>query len=82
MFAANTAEDLFRVQTLSGIGFDIELLFVAKKRGYTILEIPVNWYFSAESRMRLFSDSLTALLEIIEIRRNWRNGIYIKSEAS
>jgi dolichyl-phosphate beta-glucosyltransferase len=82
MFSGSAAGDLFRVQTLNGIGFDIELLFVAKKRGYTILEIPVNWYFSAESRMRLFSDSLTALLEIIEIRRNWQNGVYNKSEAA
>lgn len=81
MFSGAAAEDLFQVQTLSGIGFDIELLFVAKKRGYRILEIPINWYFSAESRMRLFGDSLTALLEIFEIRRNWRNGRYNHNEA-
>jgi dolichyl-phosphate beta-glucosyltransferase len=76
MFHGRAAEDLFRVQTLSGIGFDIELLFVAKKRGYTILEIPVHWYFSAESRMRLVDDSLAAIREIIQIRRNWRRGLY------
>jgi len=76
MFHAPAAEDLFRVQTLSGIGFDIELLFVAKKRSYTILEIPINWYFSDESRMRLVGDSLAVILEIFEIRRNWRNGVY------
>ncbi|MBN1317383.1 MAG: glycosyltransferase family 2 protein [Anaerolineales bacterium] len=82
MFSRAAAEDLFRVQTLSGIGFDIELLFVAKKRGYTILEIPINWYFNPDSRMRLVRDSLTALLEIYKIRRNWRNGVYNKSEAA
>ncbi len=76
MFHAPAAEDLFQVQTLSGIGFDIELLFVSKKRGYRILEIPINWYFSDESRMRLVGDSLAAILEILEIRRNWKNGVY------
>lgn len=76
MFHAPAAEDLFKVQTLSGIGFDIELLFVSRKRGYNILEIPINWYYSEESRMRLVGDSLTAVLEILEIRRNWKNGLY------
>ena len=79
MFHGPAAEDLFQVQTLSGIGFDIELLFVAKKRGYTILEIPINWYFSDESRMRLVGDSLAAVLEIFQIRRNWRDGVYRKN---
>ena len=76
MFHGPAAEDLFSVQTLTGIGFDIELLFVAKKRDYTILEVPIHWYFSAESRMRLVGDSLAAILEILEIRRNWRDGVY------
>ncbi len=82
MFHAAAAEDLFRVQTLSGIGFDIELLFVASKRGYAILEVPVNWYFSAESRMRLVKDSLAAIAEILQIRRNWRAGVYEQEVAA
>lgn len=82
MFHAPAADDLFQVQTLSGIGFDIELLFVATKRGYTVLEIPVDWYFSPESRMRLVQDSLAALFEIFEIRRNWKNQIYRRRPVS
>jgi dolichyl-phosphate beta-glucosyltransferase len=81
MFHAPAAQDLFQVQTLNGIGFDIELLFVSLKRGYQVLEIPVHWYFSDESRMRLVGDSLAAILEIFEIRRNWRNGIYRRRSA-
>ena len=81
MFHASAAQDLFQIQTLSGIGFDIELLFVSLKRGYQVLEIPVHWYFSDESRMRLVGDSLAAILEIFEIRRNWRNGIYRRRSA-
>jgi len=70
------AEDLFSVQTLNGIGFDVELLFIAQKRGYKIVEVPIHWYYSAESRMRLVRDSLRALAELFIIRRNSRAGLY------
>ena len=52
------------------------LLFVSQKRGYGIVEVPIHWYYSAESRMRLVRDSLRALMELFIIRRNWRAGLY------
>lgn len=76
MFTSQAAEDLFGVQQMTGIGFDIELLFVAKKRGYKIREVPITWYFDPDSRMRLVGDSLKLLLEIWEIRWNWLQGVY------
>ncbi len=75
-FRDEVADDLFNVQTLNGIGFDVELLFVAQKRGYKIIEVPVHWYYSAESRMRLVRDSLRAIMELLIIRRNWRTRLY------
>lgn len=80
MFHRTAAEDLFNVQRMTGIGFDIELLFVAQKRGYKIREVPITWYFDQDSRMRLVQDSLHLLLEIFEIRRNWREGLYARQE--
>jgi dolichyl-phosphate beta-glucosyltransferase len=77
-FRDEAAEALFNVQTLNGIGFDVELLFVAQKRGYKIVEVPIHWTYSAESRMRLVRDSLRAIGELIIIRRNWRQGIYAR----
>lgn len=76
MFTRAAAEDLFSVQRMTGIGFDVELIYVAKKRGYRIVDVPITWYFDPDSRMRLFQDSLKVLLEIWEIRRNWRKGLY------
>jgi dolichyl-phosphate beta-glucosyltransferase len=78
MFSRETAEDLFSVQRMNGIGFDVELLFIAKRRGYKIREVPITWYFDADSRMRLVQDSLNILREIWEIRQNWRKGVYEK----
>lgn len=81
MFHRAAAEDLFSVQRTSGIGFDIELLFIARRRGYTIREVPITWYFDPDSRMRLVQDSLHLLVEIFDIRRNWREGLYARQEA-
>jgi len=80
MFNRKAAEDLFGVQQMIGIGFDIELLFIAKRRGYHITEVPITWYFDADSRMRLVGDSLNLLVEIWQIRRNWYRGVYAKRE--
>lgn len=82
MFTREAAEDLFSVQRMSGIGFDVELLFVAKKRGYKIREVPITWYFDPDSRMRLVQDSLKMLREIWQIRQNWRKGLYAKEDTA
>jgi dolichyl-phosphate beta-glucosyltransferase len=79
MFKRGAAEDLFAVQQMNGIGFDVELIYVAVRRGYKIVDIPITWYFDPDSRMRLFQDSLNILREIWEIRRNWRKGVYARS---
>lgn len=76
MFNRRAAEDLFHVQQMTGIGFDVEILFIAKKRGYRIREVPITWYFDPDSRMRLVQDSLNILREIAQIRRNWNKGLY------
>ncbi|MDX2162731.1 MAG: glycosyltransferase family 2 protein [bacterium] len=76
MFNARAAQDLFDVQQMTGIGFDIEILFIAKRRGYTIREVPITWYFDPDSRMRLVQDSLKLLTEIWQIQLNWRKGLY------
>lgn len=80
MFNRKAAEDLFSVQQMVGIGFDIELLFIAKKRGYKIKEVPITWYYDPDTRMRLVGDSAYLLVEIWQIRRNWFWGVYAKRE--
>lgn len=78
MFSRNAAEDLFGVQRMNGIGFDVELLFIAKRRGYKIKEVPITWYYDSYSTMKLWDDSVKMLREILEIRQNWRRGVYAK----
>ena len=79
MFHRTAAEDLFGVQRINGIGFDVELLFIAQRRGYRIREVPIDWYYNSDSKMRLFQDSARLITELLEIRRNWQIGLYKKT---
>ena len=80
MFSRSAALDLFGVQKMNGIGFDVELLYIAKRRGYKIKEVPITWYYDPYSTMRLWDDSIHMLREIWDIRQNWRRGDYEKRD--
>jgi glycosyltransferase involved in cell wall biosynthesis len=75
-FRRGVAEDLFGVQRLDGWTFDVEVLYVALRRGYRIVEVPIPWYYNPGSRVRVVRDSLTMFTDLFRIRRNWRRGIY------
>jgi dolichyl-phosphate beta-glucosyltransferase len=75
-FSASTTKDLFQQQTLSGWSFDIELLYIARRRGLTIVEIPIPLIFHQESKVNPFRDALKFLLDIKKIRQNADQGMY------
>jgi glycosyltransferase involved in cell wall biosynthesis len=49
-------------------GFDVELLFLARKRGMRIREQPVTWFYSPGSKVDPLRDSLNNLLDVIKVR--------------
>ena len=67
-FRAQAAEDLFARQTLSGWSFDIEILYLARRRGYRIKEVAINWHFGPESKVSAVTDALRMLTDIFRIR--------------
>ncbi len=72
-FRGPVADALFRRQTLDGMSFDVEILFIARRWGYRIVEVPITWYFDPDSRVRLVQDSLRMGIELLTIRwRAWR----------
>ena len=75
-FRGDIADEIFRRQTLTGMSFDVEVLYIARRHGYKIIEIPIPWYFNADSRVQLFRDSLRMATDLLTIRRNSRRGIY------
>lgn len=73
---ADVARDIVPYQTLMGWAFDVELLYIARHHGYRIVEIPIDWYFNADSKISVLRDSLRMFLDLLLIRRNARRGLY------
>ncbi|HSR19798.1 MAG TPA: dolichyl-phosphate beta-glucosyltransferase [Anaerolineales bacterium] len=75
-FRAAVAQDLFQHQTLDGWSFDIELLFLAKRRGYRVAEVPIDWYYRSESKVSALRDAVRMVRDIFLIRANAQRGLY------
>jgi dolichyl-phosphate beta-glucosyltransferase len=72
----DAAHDIFNVQQIDGWAFDVEILYIARQRGYRIIEIPIDWYYGAGSRVSPVRDSWNMLREVFRIRANGRAGVY------
>jgi dolichyl-phosphate beta-glucosyltransferase len=75
LFRGDVAEEIFCRQRLERFGFDVEILYIAQKRGYRIAEIPVRWNHVDGSKVGMFT-GLRAFEELIEIRLNSLRGRY------
>jgi len=75
-FSAEVAEAVFPLQTLDGMSFDAEVLFIARRMGYQIREVPIDWYFDPDSRVRLVQDSLRMGFDLLTIRWRALQGMY------
>ena len=85
-FKGDVAKKLFEKLKVYGKGkkvkgalvtaFDVELLFLAKKHGYKIKEVPIIWHHVSTSRVSPIKDSLRMLRDVIKVRLNDFRGIY------
>ncbi len=75
MFSEKAAEDIFPLQTLTGWGFDFEVLMLAKKLGYKIKELPVEWHNAGESKVNAKA-YLTTLADLFHVKKNMILGNY------
>lgn len=57
-------------------GFDIELLYLGKKLGFKIKEVPVNWLYVETRRVNPIKDSIAGLMDLIRIKINRFKGVY------
>jgi glycosyltransferase involved in cell wall biosynthesis len=67
-FKAAIAEDLFRDIKITGWSFDVEILYLAQRRGYRIVEIPIPWYYNPDSHISVVKDSFQMAIDILKIR--------------
>jgi len=75
-FRGAVAEKIFPLQTITGWSFDVEVLFIARQHGYRIAEVPIPWYFSPNSKVRILHDLFQVGKDLLAIRRNAWQGRY------
>jgi len=76
LFRGEVAQDLFRRQTITGFAFDVEILFIAVKRGLRVKEAPVTWINSPRSKVDPVRDSLRMMRDMSGIRIKSMLGLY------
>ena len=88
MFSGKAAEDIFSHYyklkhgfrkihgTAITFGSDIEMLYLAKKHGFRIKEVPVKWLHVETRRVNPIGDSIQGVLDLLRIKRNIVTGKY------
>lgn len=76
MFTAEAARMLFPLQTLTGWSFDIEILFIARRRGLQIAELGIPWTYSNFSHVQPVRDGLRLVADILRMWGNLLRGRY------
>jgi glycosyltransferase involved in cell wall biosynthesis len=76
VFRRQAALDVFPDQTIHGWGFDVEVLFIALRRGYRLVEVPITWYYRPGTRISPIRDSIRMFIEVMRVRLNGWRGVY------
>lgn len=69
MFTRRAADVLVAQCRLDGWAFDVELLATARRRGFRVAEVPIEWINSPDTRVRAMSASLQMLVDLLRLRR-------------
>lgn len=70
------AKDIFSKIYSKGWGFDVEILYIAQKKNYKIIEVPVTWRHHKDSRVNLFRVPYRTICELVKIKINDFKGRY------
>jgi dolichyl-phosphate beta-glucosyltransferase len=76
LFRRDKCAPVFARQRIEGFGFDPEVLYLARKGGFVIEEVPVTWKNDQASKVRFLQDAVTMFLNLVQIRWNWIAGQY------
>jgi len=77
LFRGPVADDLFGALQTEGFGFDVELLLLARRRGYRVAEVGVNWADQPGSKVRVLRHGPGMLCEILAAR--WRLALHSRA---
>jgi len=68
-FLRTAREAIFPLQKLDGFAFDVEVLLLAERLGFSVEDMPVQWSNAQGSKVRIIRDSCRMLADAIRIRR-------------
>lgn len=75
-FRRDAAQRIFPLQKIERWGFDPEILFLARRMGFSAVEVPVVWAHSEGTRLHPFRDGLRMFIDVMHIRWNAWSGAY------
>lgn len=78
-YQGDVGRELFERLRIYDWSFDAELLFIARKRGYRIAELPVTWNDVAGTNVRLLRDVASSLVGLARIRLHGAMGLHATS---
>ena len=68
LFRGDVARELFREARIQRFAWDVEILYLARRHGLAIAEVPVLWFNSPESKVRVVRDAVQTLWDVLRIR--------------
>jgi hypothetical protein len=81
-FRREAARELFGRAKVDGFAFDAEVLFLARRLGLTVAEVPVSPEVREGSKVRLAVDALRMLRDTWRVRRAAAGGLYDRTAAT
>ena len=75
-FRLDVAQAIFSRQRVDGFGFDVEVLYLARKLGYAVRVVPLRWEHKENSRVAPVRDTLRMLSDVVRVRLNDWRGAY------
>lgn len=75
-FSQTAARAIFHRQQIDGFGFDVEVLYLARRLGFGIHVVPLQWEHKANSRVAPISDTLRMLRDVLRVRLSGWRGAY------
>ncbi len=67
-FRRKTIEPIFSRQSIDGFAFDVEVLLLARKLGFSIVTQPVRWINSPDSKVRIWIDPMKMFWDLLKVR--------------
>ena len=78
-FRRERSRIIFEQQRIERFGFDPEILFLAKRNGLRVAEVPVRWSHDSATKVNVLADGVRMFFELLLVRWNAMRGSYLRA---